>query len=183
MRPICPLPALSVLLLGLAVLAGCAGSGNGAADKVLSQNDFESMAGWAPATPSLTTERAHSGRYAMKVGEGLEFGANFSSPLVQVSPTRLQKLRVSAWALLTNLDTEAQLVVEVKNPADDSQKIFWESFTLNSKVKSVNSWTKVGKTFTLPATLNPTDELRVYLWRGASPAAVYLDDVELTRED
>ncbi|MBT9392997.1 carbohydrate binding domain-containing protein [Hymenobacter sp. NST-14] len=150
-------------------------------ENVITHNDFESMVGWAPANPSLTTVKAHSGRYSLKVDNGVEYGLGYAVPLVQASPTRLQKMTVSAWVLLVAKDAKANLVVEIKNPADDSQKIFWEALELGQEVKQINEWKKVEKTFTLPTTIEPTYELRVYLWRGEASEPVFLDDMVISR--
>lgn len=177
------LPRFSVLsALVCAGLASCSDSKTEALpENLISHNDFESLEGWAPANASLTTAKAHSGRYSVKVDSGVEYGMSYTSPLSKASPTRLQKLEVSAWVLLTGKECNANLVVEVKNPADDAQKIFWESLEVGKEVKSVNKWTEVKKTFTLPATVEAAHELRVYLWRAGATQPVFLDDIAISR--
>lgn len=180
MRLLSRFSVLSTLLC--AGLVSCSESGTEATpENLISRNDFEAIEGWGPATPSLTTAKAHSGRYSIKVDSGVEYGMSYITPLSKASPSRLQKLEVSAWAMLTGKEGNANLVVEVKNPADDSQKIFWESLEIGKESKSLNKWQEVRKIFTLPANVEPTHELRVYLWRAGATQPVYLDDVTIAR--
>jgi uncharacterized lipoprotein len=180
MRLVSRFSVLSALVC--AGLAGCSESKTEAIpENLISRNDFESLEGWAPANPSLTTAKAHSGRYSVKVDNGVEYSVSYISPLGKVSPTRLQKLEVSAWVLPTGKESNANLVVEVKNPANDAQKIFWESLETGKEAKEANKWTEVKKTFTLPANVEPTHELRVYLWRAGATQPLFLDDITISR--
>ena len=179
------LPFLSILTAAAcAGLVSCSDSKTEVLpENVIAHNDLESAEGWAPANPSLTTAKAHSGRYSMRVDNGTEYGVGYGALLAKVSPTRLKKLELSAWVLLTGKETEAKLVIEVKNPADDSQKVFWDAIILGDEVKELNKWTEVKKTFTMPENIAPTHELRFYLWRGGSSQPVFVDDVTLTRAE
>lgn len=166
------------------LLVSCSSRGTTAnAENVLSHNDFESLEGWIPSNPSLTTAKAHSGRHSIMVDNNVEYSMSYTSIVGKVSPMRIKKLGLSAWALVTDQGSEAQLVVEVKNPADSEQKIFWESITLGKEVKGINQWTQIKKTFVLPESVEPTHELRVYMWRGGATPPVFLDDVIISRAD
>jgi Carbohydrate binding domain len=179
------LPRFSVCSALMCIgLAGCSDSKTeDTPENLISRNDFESLEGWAPTNPSLTTVKAHSGRYSVKVDSGVEYGISYISPLSKASPTRLQKVQVSAWVMRMGKDANANLVVEVKNPANDAQKIFWESLEIGKETKAVNEWTEVKKTFTLPATIEAAHELRVYLWRAGATQPVFLDDVVISRAE
>lgn len=177
------LPFLTLLTTAAcAGLSGCSSTETTELPKnLVSHNDFESVEGWMPAPPSLTTEKAHSGRFSLRVGGNTDYSLTYTNSLSNVSPTRLQKLDVSGWAMLPAKGSTAKLVVEIKNPADATQGVFWETIDLPEQVKELNKWTEVKKSFTMPATLEPTYELRVYLWRGASPTPAFLDDLIITR--
>lgn len=142
-------------------------------------NDFESLDGWAEVP--VTTEKAHSGHYSIKVDKTAEFSLGYANILNKVSATKINKIALSAWALRTSNDAKAVLVVEVINPAEPAQKIFWESMDLHEQVKTFNTWTKVSKEFTLPATIQPTYRLRVYMWLAGATQPTFLDDVEITK--
>ncbi|NVO31604.1 carbohydrate binding domain-containing protein [Hymenobacter lapidiphilus] len=178
------LPFFTLLLTAAAtsLLAGCSNSDTTTyGENVIARNDFEALEGWIPAAPSLTTVKAHSGRYSIKVDNGVEYALGYISPLAKVSATRLKKLDVSAWAMIMDKDATASLVVEVRNPADDTQRIFWEALDIGKEVKAVNKWVEVKRTFILPETIEPTYELRVYMWRGGASAPVFLDDIIIAR--
>lgn len=178
------LPFVTLLTVAgsASLLASCSDSTTAAtAENVLTHNDFESLEGWVPATPSLTTAKAHSGRYALKVDNGVEYALGYITPLANASPTRLKKLDVSAWTLVTAKGAEAKLVVEVRNPANAAQSVFWDAIDLSKEAKDLNKWVEVKKTFTLPETVEPTHELRIYMWRGGSAVPVFLDDVVVAR--
>lgn len=166
-----------------ALLAGCGDKdGNNLPANYIAGNGYESMEGWAPSATSITTEKAHSGRFSVKVDKDNEFGAGYINLLGKVSPTRVQKLTIKGWAFRTGADAKAAVVVSIVNPANPSQKVFWESLDLTTEVKTFNRWTEVSKTFTFPASVAPTYQLYVYLWRNGGSQPVYLDDVELLRE-
>lgn len=148
----------------------------------VTHNDFETVEGWYPPTPSLTTERAHSGRFSVKVDPAIEYGASYTNPLSRVSSQPVRRLRVSAWALRVGQGSQAALVVQVLNPSGTGQQPYWQSLDVSQGVMTFNRWTKVKKTFELPAGLAPTHELRVYLWRTGGTQPVYLDDLELRAE-
>lgn len=177
------LPLLTLLTTAAcAGLTGCSSTETTERPKnVISHNDFESLEGWIPANPSLTSKMAHSGRFALQVGGDVEYSLTYINTLGNVSPTRLQKVDVSAWAMTPAKGSTAKLVVEVKNPANDAQPVFWETIDLAEQVKGLNKWTEVKKTFTLPATIEPTYQLRVYMWRGSSLTPTLLDDLTIAR--
>ena len=144
-------------------------------------NDFEALDGWMPAVP-LTAERAHSGRYSIKVDKDAEYSLGYSNPLGKVSPTKIKKLTINAWALRTGSEAKAVIVVEITNPANPTAKPYWQSMDMYQQVKTFNTWTKVTKDFELPATILPTSQLRVYMWRAGAPGqATFLDDFEITK--
>jgi hypothetical protein len=143
-------------------------------------NDFENLNGWMPEVP-LTTERAHSGRYSLKVDNGAEFSLGYSNALGKVSPTKISKLAVSGWALRTGPEAKSVIVVSITNPANPEEKVYWESLDLHEQVKTFNTWTKVNKEFTLPATIQPTYHVRVYMWLAGAKQATFLDDVEISK--
>ena len=143
-------------------------------------NDFESLDGWMPAVP-LATEKAHSGRFSAKVEPGIEYSLGYENALGKVSATKISKLTVNGWALRTGGDAKSVIVVEIINPANPAEKVFWQSMDIRGQVKTYNTWTKVSKEFTLPATILPTHRLRVYMWLAGAKQATFLDDVEITK--
>ncbi|WP_201977645.1 carbohydrate binding domain-containing protein [Hymenobacter rubidus] len=174
-----------LLLLGSLValtVAGCGGSDSSAADpSLLVSCDFDTLAGWLPEAQSgmLSRDKAHSGRYAIKVEPGHDYSLSYKAPLGQLHETRVKKIKVTAWAFVPTADAKASLVVTVGNsdPAND-KPLMWDAVEVNS-TKDTGKWTEVSKEFTIPDNAMPTSPLGVYLWRTGGSQPVYLDDLRI----
>ena len=173
---------LLYFLLGLFVFA-CSSNDSDTSTQLpknqLAFNNFEAVAGWTSGVPvpSLTSEKAHSGRYAVQVTPAVEYALGFASAQGRLSVYPLTKLRVRAWVNLPNAKATAVLVTEVKDPA--GKTIFWDGINLSKEVETFNRWVEVDKTLTLPPNQSETNELRVYLWRNQSTQGAFLDDLQL----
>jgi hypothetical protein len=172
--------ALAALLAGT---VSCSKSDTALSDDVITANNFEAVSGWFPAPPSLTRDKAHSGHYSIKVDKDVEYGMGYSQLMSLASPTRLQKIKVSGWAMLSGPDAKATLIVQITDPANPTAKpLYWQPLELNKVIKKMNDWTEFTQEFSLPANITPTQQLWVYLWRGApSTQAVYMDDLAVTK--
>ncbi|WP_035565084.1 carbohydrate binding domain-containing protein [Hymenobacter sp. IS2118] len=148
---------------------------------LVTRNDFEAVEGWGVVSPSLTKAKARSGRYAIKVDGETEFSIGYQNTLLQVSNSKLKKLHVRGWALLTGPQAKAVLVVQVTDPAKGGEQVYWEALDIRGEVKTLNHWTQVDKDFVLPATIGPNQELKIYMWRTGPDDATYLDDLEITK--
>ncbi|UOQ66037.1 hypothetical protein [Hymenobacter volaticus] len=152
----------------------------------LAGNDFESIEGWmGDNTPnSLTKEKAHSGRYAIKVDPGVEYSMGYNNLLGKLSASRLRKIKVHAWVNLPNGKSDAVLVTSVADPNNPAAKpIVWEGLKLTDKVKSFNKWVEVEKEITLPDNVTYNNKMNVYLWRGGAPETTFLDDLIIEKVD
>lgn len=167
------------LLLGLllAALGGCRPAADTAG--LLLNTDFEQFEGWVTPLPAfLSTEQAHSGRYAYRVAPGQEFGAAFTAPLGACGfvPGRL---RLSSWAYLTDGRVRATYLVLSVN-CHGRRPDIWEGLQLSEVVKRYQRWEPVHKIIKLPADLAPTDELKVYVWHAEPDGTpTWLDDLKL----
>jgi hypothetical protein len=173
---------LSSLVLVVGGLAGCSGPGAESADeKLITQNNFDQLEGWVPPVAGLTTERAHSGRYATKVDAATPYSLGYITTLGQASPVKLKKILVSAWILRTGPQALASIVVELKNPST-GQGIYWKALDVTKDVHDVNVWEEVSQVFELPENIEATHELRVYLWGSTTPQPVFMDDITISRD-
>jgi hypothetical protein len=143
--------------------------------RVLFATSFENLEGWVTETPSLTNEKAHTGQYAIKVDQATEFSLTYLNKLVRLSPQRFDKVRLTGWGFLT-APGAASVVFQITGP--DQSTVFYDKIDITE----VDAWQRVSKVMTLPAVLNPTDQVRIYLWRAEAKAPVYLDDVKLSIE-
>lgn len=146
-----------------------------AASRVLAATSFEEMDGWVAPTPSLTTEKARTGQYAIKVDQNMAFSLTYTNQLVRLSPRRFDKVRLTAWGYLTEPGAAA-LVFQIVRA--DQTTAFYERIAISK----VGSWEQVSKVITLPPVLNPLDQVKIYLWRTDATSPVYLDDVTLSVE-
>ncbi|MCB2409194.1 hypothetical protein [Hymenobacter lucidus] len=149
----------------------------------LAKNDFESLEGWVGGipTPSLTTEKAHSGRYSVKVGPAVEYSLGYSSQLGKLSANRVKKIKIHGWAFLPDKQSNAIIVTEIKDPVT-GKNIIWDGLEIAKQTKTVNKWVEIEKVIEIPATAAYTSLLNIYMWRGNSNQNIYLDDLEITSE-
>lgn len=172
---------LGILLT--ASLVACGGEKVEKSANQITSNDFESMEGWLGDTPSpsLTKEKAHSGAYSVLVRPGLDYGLGYRNILGKMSPSRPEKISISAWVFLPNAQAAAKLVTEITDPARAANnQLLWQGIDLDKEVKKYNEWQHVEQVITLPATATATSRFQVYLWRAASGEPVYLDDLTIS---
>ena len=177
------LPAAAALLL--AGPWACSSDNSATApENVLARNDFENLLGWMGVTdPSIALDRAHSGHYAVKVGAGTEFGGTYIREMGQMAPIKPKTLKVRAWAWVPDSKNQGSIVLSISRPSDNDRALFYEAIGLAKAVKATKEWQLVEKTFPLPDDITSTDVLKVYLWRGGTPDAVFMDDIELSKVD
>jgi hypothetical protein len=170
---------LAAGLCGLVSLTSCPSHSIQPPANLISYNDFEAVAGWGNDPTSLTNEQAHSGRYSTKVDANNEFSMSYNRALGSTGLLPKRKLKIRGWVRRVGNGSTANIVVQVVNPLDASQSIFWESLPVEKPAVTFNRWMPFSRTFNLPEGCTPEHQLRVYMWRGNSTQPSYLDDVEL----
>ena len=149
---------------------------------VLTTADFEQSIGWGNAdAASLTTERAHSGQWSVRVKPDVPFGYTYSRPLGEFSPTPLTHLVLDAWVLRVAAGSTAQLVVQVSASPSDETKVFYTALPVGMAVPKFGQWTAVHIPISLPTSAASTNQIMVYLWNQSGTSATYLDDVVLRK--
>ena len=171
--------SIAVAVAGVA-LVSCSRN-DGTEGAIVTRNDFENVLGWGGNTDaSITTEQAHSGKYAIKVGAQNEYGYTYIQTLGNMSTARVKKLTVSGWAWLPDKGATSQIVVSIAHSADKNSPVFYGSFALPDEVKKYKSWQQISHTFTLPDSVQATNQLKCYLWRTSVNETVYVDDLTLS---
>jgi hypothetical protein len=174
------LPLLAVA--GLLGLASCSKSAdNTGPSNRIAFNDFESVDGWGAPNSSLTTAQAHSGHYAVKVDKDVEYSLGYNNLLGKASASKIKKLIVHGWVYVTGPKTTASLVLQVVAPDKNNQQVFWGGVDLSKEVHEANEWQEVRQEISLPDNVEASQQLRVYMWRGAAQQPVYLDDLEILK--
>ncbi len=179
----------SSLLIGaglLGLLAGCnrssdtpsVGSGNG----VWVNQDFESLRGWSNPNnaTSLTSEKAHSGKFSIKTGPGIEYSMGFGAKLGDLSSTKPRKLHLEAWVWVPSEKSTSSLVVQV---GSGDKPVMWESIKLAEKAGGFGEWKKLETDIMMKPEITYTDGLSVYMWGPQETAPVYLDDLVITEAE
>ncbi len=161
-------------LLALGLLAtACAGR-----EKcTLIASDFEQFQGWVDPPAFLSTEHAHSGRYAYHMDRQTEFGASFITPL-SACPFVPRRLWLSGWVYYPTGSVSATLVVAIN--CHGRRPDVWEGFSLDQVVTRYGVWVPVRKYIRLPQDLLPSDEVKFYVWHGNPYTdSAFLDDLKL----
>ncbi|MBF9235838.1 hypothetical protein I2I05_00370 [Hymenobacter sp. BT683] len=173
-------------LLGLLALVApaCSTDKGAAADSAtVVHNDFDNLAGWlgAAPTPTLTTEKAHSGQYAIKVDANNEFSLGFSSTLGNLQGVRINKLKLTAWVFVPNGNATALLVTHVGDQPPATKPVLWDGFDVTQAVgNKYNQWVEISKVVEIPKNATATDNIGFFLWRTSVDQPVYLDDFSVS---
>ncbi len=176
------LPLLGCLSL-LTVACGSERATYTSADALVS-NDFESLAGWLgkASSSSLTEEKAHSGRYSIKVDDSIEYSVEFASTLGALHDARVKRIKVAAWVFVPNAQTVALLVTHAGD-APNAKPLVWYGFDVTKAVAGkYNQWVYVSTVVELPDAVTAATNVGFYLWRSSGNQPVYLDDLLVTTE-
>ncbi|MBJ6107448.1 hypothetical protein JAO73_00385 [Hymenobacter sp. BT523] len=177
----------SAALVSAALLSACHSNnepnGRNPADAaVLATADFEQSIGWGDADPaSLTTEKAHSGQWSVRVKPEAAFGYTYARQLKDLSPTPLTRLLLEGQVLRAAPGSTAKLVVQVDASPTDETKVFYAALPLEQSVPKIGEWTAVSLPITLPTSATGTNRIKIYLWNDQGTAPTYLDDLTLRK--
>lgn len=146
------------------------------------RQDFENLRGWISPdkAASLTTERAHSGKFSIKTGPEIEYSLGYGINMGQLSATKPRKIHVEAWAWVPNAKNTTALIVQIGNA---TKTIMWEGISLSNKVGAYGKWQKIETDLMLSPEITSEDGLSVYLWRHNETESVYLDDLVITEAE
>ena len=179
-----------VAFLGaLGLLSACHADGGSSSRpvsdaSVLTTSDFEQTIGWGDSdSPSLTTERAHSGKWSVRVTPDVPFGYTYSRTFGNMSSTPLTHLVVEGWALRTAPGSTAKLVVQINVSATDETKVSYSAFPIEQAVPKFGEWTAISVPITLPTGTKGANKLKMYLWNDQGTSPTYLDDVILRKAE
>ena len=172
------------LLLTLALMSACSSADesadNVASNKIITTNDFESVAGWGCVDlATLEHGQAHSGHYSLKVDGGHEFSLTFDMALGVATPSKIKTVRLDAWAYLPSDKATGVLGIQIMEPAGNAQT-YGEGIRLGEVVKEYGKWVKVSKDFVLPDNITAMQHLRMSLWRAGASDYVLIDDIRLS---
>lgn len=162
------------------LLTNCTSQPDPAGKNVLMHNGFDELAGWLGAAPqpSLTTEKAHSGRYALKVDANTEYSLGYTKPLGQLSEARVTKFKVEGWVWAPSADAKVLLVTTFAEPG--AKPLSWVGFDVVKASSKYGQWTQVSEIIEVPAASTTNTLFNIFLWRVNAPQPVYLDDLTVS---
>jgi len=174
---------LAKLLLGAALLVGSCKPREGreeVRERKLMYSSFEELPSWHESPPAtLVTDKAHTGRYAIRVDAASPYSPTYRVRLGALSKHRPRRLTVSAWVWVPGSEDDALLVAAITNPTDPDHPIFTKNVFLTDS-GPFQKWKKVSRSLDLPREIHADYELVLYLWYGNAQHPVYLDDITLT---
>ncbi|ALW84486.1 hypothetical protein AUC43_04940 [Hymenobacter sedentarius] len=147
---------------------------------LVTENDFESTAGWGVDPAALSREQAHSGTYSIFIDPSREFSLTYENALGQLSPQKFKKIRLSAWVYLQSPKGNGSLGIQITDPAQGNKAVSGEGIGLADVVKKYNTWVQVSKDMVLPDNITSANHLKVFLWRGMATQAIYVDDIRIS---
>lgn len=163
-----------LLLLIPFIAASCADNKN---DNTLEfSNDFETSIGWSGNDNNvytLSNELAHSGKYSSKTDSLNRYGFLFRTSLADISERKLKTVKVSLWANMTKLNTQALLVIALDSAG---KNILWQGAKLTDTVRETEKWTEVITQADI-GRLKPHKDyvVSIFIWNNGN-SIVYTDD-------
>lgn len=162
------------------LLTNCTSQPENLGKNVLMHNGFDELAGWlgiAPQ-PTLTNEKAHSGRYSIKVDANNEYSISYTKPLGQLSEARVAKFKVDAWVWAPSANDKALLVSTFGETG--SKPLSWVGFDVVKASPTYGQWTQVSEIIEVPATSTANTLFTIFLWRINATQPTYLDDLTIS---
>lgn len=176
-------PCVTIGLLAAAgLLAASCNSRSGPRQRELAHTDFEGFKGWAPALlPNLATEKAHSGKFSIRVDPQHQYSATFRAELGQLVSHRPRRITLGAWVWVPSFLDDASFVVAISNPSDPDHPVFRKEVFLNDS-GPFEAWKWVSRDLNIPMDMyfSSRSQLIVYLLAKNTQSAVYADDLLLT---
>lgn len=148
--------------------------------RVLMHTSFEELVGWAPELPpTLTTEKAHSGKYALRVDGQHPYSPSFRTELAQLVTHRPRRFTLSAWVWVPSFKDDAVFVMAISDPGNPDHPVYSKNLFMTTS-GPFGAWKQVSRDFDLPINVYSKSLITIYLWNSGASAPVYADDVQLT---
>lgn len=166
---------LLAALGGLAIVAGCHPR-DGRTDveqRLLVYTGFELSK--APA-PTLTTEKAHTGRFSMRVDAQHRRARLYHVRLGQLSDHRPRRFTLSAWAWAPDFGSDASVVLAIRNPGAAVPALQQAMYAADAG--PFQAWKLLSLNVNLPDNTSSDTELTIELVAN-SAGPVYVDDLRL----
>ena len=109
----------------------------------LMHTSFEELVGRAPQVlPTLTTAKAHTGKYAMRVDPEHPYSFTYRATLGSLCTHRPRRFTLSAWAWVSSFQDNAVVVAVLSNPSDPNHPLLTKYLYLSDN-NSLGQWNHV----------------------------------------
>lgn len=137
---------------------------------------------WRTTGAVIKSDKARSGSYVNKINKDNPFSNTFEIQAKNISNRPLSKAYISAYMMLTDDNTEQNLVLEIRDSTGQNL-IEWLNINAANYIDNLNEWVKVDNIIdlTINNRNNPGYYYRVYASNG-NEADVYVDDFEVEFE-
>ncbi|UOQ98179.1 hypothetical protein MUN81_01490 [Hymenobacter sp. 5317J-9] len=173
-------PVWILLLGGLLAAASChpRDGRHAVVPRELMHTSFEEL-GWLPeAPPSLTPDKAHTGKYSVRVDDSNQYSLTYHSELGLLCHHKPRRFTLSAWVWVPSVKDDAELIFSLSNPGQPDPVLHKSLYLTDSG--PFEAWKFVSRDFDLPPSISTKSVLAIYLWKGRAQEPVYADDIRLT---
>jgi len=142
--------------------------------------DFEPVEG-SPVPGIMSTDVAHSGKYAMKISGADSYSDNITKRFSEIATDTVKFISASVWLYPKQENPVVTLVVSIEKP--DGSSIAWNGKATDLIPLKKNEWQKINFRADLRETkTTPDDVIKVYIWNKKG-GTVYADDLEIVYGD
>lgn len=107
---------------------------------------------------TIITGVAHSGNNSSKLDTIMPYSIAFQGKFKVIDENLPKEINLSAYGCALKPNSAVSLVVSVGN-----NKVY-KAITLDTLFTTINEWKPINGKFSLPNTLEPDDEVKVYVW-------------------
>jgi hypothetical protein len=118
----------------------------------------------------------YTGNNSSKVDSVNQYSYGFSKSFNEISPNPVNRIKVSVWVKLTDLNKKSILVVSVNGP--DNKNLLWSGHDLNPSVKETGKWTKIEVEDVLTNINTDNATVGIFVW-NPDKNTVYVDDFKI----
>jgi hypothetical protein len=135
-------------------------------------NDFEAHFG---NNDHVFRGKGHSGLAYFEMDSAMQYSLGFSNLFEKISTKPYQKVKISAWILLSDRDASADLVMQVWTK---DQPIKIEQKKFSAKELGANKWKLVEMECPLAGLYAPSNRLSAFVFKN-TPNPVFIDDFKV----
>jgi len=159
------------------VIAGCSNKETKAKEPTISSSFNAEFEEWTSTYQTKKSDHAHSGERVAYVDAATVYSLGYLKSLGNLGKQKVDSIVFSYWAYCNTTAIKAQTVLSI-DKADNSKNSYWTSSPVEAKLTETNKWIRISETFKLPANLDATNVLKLYVWNN-SKEEMLLDDFKV----